>query len=160
MTARDLPSRLLAAITEDEQRDAHDRDCLLTDNPDDGWCDRGCCARTQQRCAALREIVDQYMVTKLKLVSVTRRMLHEGEHDDRHQQERATLGMQLAALHRVLLALARGYGLNSEGSSPIPEIHHSQDAYADPGGAREQHQGTDCPGGGVQDSADERDHGA
>lgn len=101
MTAPDLPTRLLAAITEDEQRDAHDRDCLLTDNPDDGWCDRGCCARTQQRCAALREIVE------------------------RHSHPRCAVLPNRATSHRCsvcgwpmpcpdLRSLARAYGLNPE----------------------------------------------
>lgn len=100
MTAPDLQTRLLAAIAEQERR-ARDQACS---HP----------GRTLSMCAAHREIVDQYTVTKKKLDSVTRRLREHGP-DARLQQFRAVYGTELVVLRRVLESLARGHGPNPEG---------------------------------------------
>lgn len=65
-------------------------------------------------CAALRDIVDQLAVTEQKLEVVNHRILREGQHDNRLQQQRAEYGIQFAALYRVVLSLAKGYDITPD----------------------------------------------
>lgn len=99
----DLPTRLLAAITEVEQREGIKVQLGLTEP-----------SLLLSLCAAHQKIVEHYRVGSMHLEYAEHRMLREGQHDDRLQNERATWGARVSALYLVLELLARGYGLNPE----------------------------------------------